>query len=214
MTVQVRPLDLLRYARAPRPAYREALMGAQSVFDYYEISATRLRAAHFAAQIMHESAALQVLEEDLKYSPARIVAVWPHRFQPKGPLDPADYAGQAEALGNCVYGGRNGNTEPGDGYAFRGRGLLQLSGRAGYQQVTRALREHFEHVPDLCAMPEQVFEPEWAMAVAAALWQAKGCNQYADHDSLVKVTLAINGGKEGLAQRRVWLSRMKKVYGV
>jgi putative chitinase len=212
MNVRVDPQRILRYARHALPAYRGALQDAQAVFDRHGISDNALRAAHFSAQFMYESAALRVAEEDLDYRAARIAQVWPTRFLPRGPLDPAAYAHQPELLGNCVYGGRNGNTEPGDGYAFRGRGLLELTGRSGYAAATLALRAGAADAPDLCATPALAVDARWALEVAASVWVAKGCNRHADADNLLKVTRAINGGEEGLSERRIWLRWMKRAF--
>ncbi|HXA47986.1 MAG TPA: lytic enzyme [Burkholderiaceae bacterium] len=205
---------ILRYSHRALPCYVTALSAAQEMYDRYGISANRLRAAHFTAQIMFESGALRVEQEDLDYSAARLTAVWPSRFRPRGALNPADYAHNPQSLADCVYGGRGGNTEAGDGYKFRGRGLIQLTFKANYLAATNALRKLDPGAPDLCVTPDLVCDPAWALAVAGSVWQAKGCNQYADHDNIDKVTRAINGGENGLAERRIWLRWMKQVFGV
>ena len=82
--------------------------------------------AHFVSQVLHESGGLRWLEENLNYSAARLVAVWPRRFPTEDRARP--YARNPERLANNVYGGRMGNTEPGDGWRYRGRGLIQITG--------------------------------------------------------------------------------------
>ncbi|MEB0140179.1 lytic enzyme [Undibacterium sp. CCC2.1] len=214
MTIVIDPKRILRYANRPRPSYVSSLAQAQAMYDRYGISANALRAAHFTAQIMYESQALRAEQENLNYSANRLAAVWPSRFQPRGPLNPADYAHQPQALADYVYGNKNGNTEADDGYRFRGRGLLQLTFKSNYAAATRALQKLKPMAPDLCLNPDAVTEPDWALAVAAAVWEAKGCNGYADHDNINKVTRAINGGENGLAERKIWLRMMKQLFGV
>src|SRR5689334_803882 len=96
--------------------YRSALSSAagRDTLLRYGVAASPTRLAHFMAQVLHETAGLTLLEENLHYSSARLSAVWPSRFRPHGPLDPARYAGNAQRLANVVYGGRLGNTGPND----------------------------------------------------------------------------------------------------
>lgn len=213
MSVPIPLQEIFHYAHAAQPEYRAALLAAQPVFDRFDISVSARRAAHFMAQVMYESCALTALQENLHYRVARLAAVWPDRFWPKGPNNPALYA-TPEALANCVYAGRNGNTEPGDGYLFRGRGLLQLTGRANYHAVSVALRKEYADAPDLCADPDLAYDANWAMKVAAVIWQAKGCNRFADSNNLAKITLAISGSKQSVAERQVWFGYMQKVFGL
>ena len=83
----------------------------------------------FLAQILHESAMLERLEEGLSYSAERLCAVWPGRFPTIAAAQP--YARNPDALANKAYGGRLGNTQPGDGWRFRSRGLMQVTGPSG-----------------------------------------------------------------------------------
>jgi putative chitinase len=196
-----------------RPNYRAAFtMYGQQVFDAFGISQNALRTAHFMAQVLHESGGLAIEYENLNYSAARLPVVWPTRFKPKGPLDPGDYAHNPEKLANSVYGTRMGNTQPGDGYKFRGRGLIQTTGRDGYAEATLGVRRHFPAAPDLAANPDAVLDPAWCLAVAAAEWEDSGCNALADNDALRAITKAINGGLIGLAERGEWLKRTKFVW--
>lgn len=200
---------LAQLAPNARSSYRAAAAQAQPVLDRFGISANRLRLAHFLAQVLHESGGLTLLVENMNYSAARLPQVWPTRFQPTGPLNPADFANNPEKLANEVYGGRMGNVQPGDGFRYRGRGLLQLTGREAYQQSTRALRTPFPQAPDFEADPDAVASSAWCLHVAAAEWDRKGCNALADADNLRRVTRAINGGLIGLASREDWLRRVK-----
>lgn len=212
MAIAVTLAQIALLAPNARSSYREAFADAQAVFDRYGISQNALRVAHFMAQVLHESAALTLQYENLNYSAQRLPQVWPTRFQPRGPLDPAVYAHNPEKLANEVYGRRMGNNQPGDGYTYRGRGLLQLTGKESYAQATTLLRESEAEAPDFVAEPDAVIAAPWCLKVAAAEWFAKGCNTLADADSIRAVTRAINGGQIGLAERSEWLRRTRHVW--
>jgi putative chitinase len=199
---------------APRihPGYRDAFADGQAVLDHYGISESTLRVAHFFAQILHESAGLTVQFENLDYSAGRLSVVWPSRFRPAGPLDPARYAHNQQRLANAVYGGRMGNLGPGDGYTFRGRGLLQLTGRDSYAEATALLRLSFPEAPDFTRDPELVLSPAWCLHVAASAWLARDCNRLADQDALPELTIRINGGLIGLPERLAWFKRTRLVW--
>ena len=212
MPVTVSLSQILQLAPNARSSYREALQNGQGVLDRFEISATPLRVAHFMAQVLHESGGLTIQFENLNYSAERLPKVWPKRFQPTGPLDPADYAHNPQKLANEVYGGRMGNNEPNDGFTYRGRGLLQVTGRESYTDSTKAMRSFDPGAPDLVADPDAVISAQWCLAVAASEWHAKGCNALADQDAIRAITKAINGGQIGLAERMEWAKRTKFIW--
>jgi putative chitinase len=193
-------------------AYRDAFANGNPVLARYGISENGLRVAHFIAQMLHESGALTLQYENLRYSPERLPQIWPHRFRPLGPLDPRKYAWNPEKLANEVYRGRMGNLAPGDGYRYRGRGMLQLTGKDGYARATAILRKSVPGAPDLTREPDAVVSAAWSLHVAAAAWQARGCNACADQDDVAKVTFLINGGDIGLAERIIWTARTKAVW--
>lgn len=145
----------------------------------------------FLGQILHESAGLTRLQESLTYSAERLTVVWPGRFPTKAEAQP--YANNPEALANKVYGGRMGNTEPGDGWKYRGRGPLQITGRDNYRSVGAIMGQ------DLEGMPELLEQPRFALEAAIAWWEDK------IPDSLLgdieKTTRRVNGGTLGLAHR-------------
>jgi putative chitinase len=205
---------LLQLAPNIRANYRAAAETAQPVLDRHGITRSKLRLAHFLAQVMHETRGLAVHEENLNYSAPRLPVVWPTRFQPKGPLNPAAYANNPERLANEVYGGRMGNNKTGDGYRYRGRGLLQLTGRDSYREATRIVRGFTPSAPDFEASPDLVFSADWALPIAAAEWDSKGCNAFADQDQITMVTQRINGGQIGIAERRDWLLRVRALLKV
>jgi len=127
-------------------------------------------------------------------------------------LAPSDYAHNPEKLGNVVYGGRLGNSGPDDGYTYRGRGLLQLTGKGSYQQITQILQGDYPEAPDFVASPDEVIGAQWSLAVAAAIWNSKGCNAFADNDDIESVTKAINGGLIGLNERIECLEKTKATW--
>jgi putative chitinase len=201
-----------KLAPSIRSSYRDAVQQGQAVIDFYGISDNALRLAHFMAQILHESGGLTIQFENLNYSAQRLSVVWPTRFKPKGPLDPALFAHNPEKLANEVYGNRMGNTALGDGYKYRGRGPLQLTGKDSYRHATMELRKRLPHAPDFVNFPDSVVDANWCLWIAAAEWAEKGCNAYADKDDIRGVTLKINGGLIGLDEREEWLSRTKAIW--
>lgn len=212
MSIQITPEQITALAPSARSSYREAFANGQEILDRFGISETPLRVAHFMAQMLHESGAFTIQFENLNYSAGRLPMVWPSRFLPKGPLDPAAYAHNPEKLANEVYGGRMGNNLPGDGFKYRGRGLLQLTGKDSYEEATRILRQTNEKAPDFTDDPDAVIAAAWCLEVAASEWFAKGCNEPADQDAIRIVTKRTNGGLIGLGERIEWSKRTKFVW--
>ena len=110
-----------------------------------------------------------------------------------------------EFASGAAYEGRLdlGNTEPGDGRRFKGRGLIQLTGRANYKTFGERMGL------DLISNPETAAEPELSLRIACEYWKDRKINRWADQDNLVRVTRAINGGTNGLADRRQYLVKAK-----
>jgi len=204
--------QILLLAPNARSSYREAIQNGQAVLDRGDISANPLRVAHFMAQILHESGGLAIQFENLNYSAERLPKVWPRRFRPIGPLDPAAYAHDPPKLANEVYGGRMGNVAPNDGYMYRGRGLLQLTGKDSYAEATTIVRTQSPAAPDFVANPDEVISAQWCLEIAASEWVAKRCNALADDDNIRAITRAINGGQIGLAERIEWSKRTKAIW--
>ncbi len=213
MSVVVTLDQVARLAPDCTEVYRQAFGDGQAaLLARYGISLRRLRVVHFMAQVLHESGALTLQFENLRYSAERLVKIWPRRFRPLGTLDPEAYANNPEKLANEVYGDRMGNCRPGDGYLYRGRGLLQLTGKDSYARATTFLRQASASAPDLLREPDQVVSAAWCLYVAAAEWAARGCNQAADQDDVAKVTHLINGGEVGLSERIMWTAKTRKVW--
>lgn len=161
------------------------------------------RLQYFLAQLGHESNGLTHKEENLNYSAQRLTEIWPGRFPT---LEVAKkYAMNPEKLANFVYGSRMGNTEPGDGYRYRGRGYIQLTGRETYREVGEIAGLDLEANPELAAKPEN------AIQIACAFWTWKKINKQCDIGDFTGVTQRINGGTNGLNDRLDWLKKVKTV---
>jgi putative chitinase len=182
------------------------IASAPGVFDRCGISSPLL-IAHVMAQISHECGAGTEVSENLNYSGARLMAVWPSRFPTV--MSAASYAHNPKALANKVYNGRMGN-RPGsdDGWNFRGRGAAQTTGREGYERLARAAGI------DAVAHPDVVNDPAHFLACGAAEFIGCGCLPYALRDDVRGVTRRLNGGLIGLRERQAWLSRWKHALGI
>jgi len=163
----------------------------------YEID-TEVRTAYFLAQVAHESASFTRLEENLNYSPGGLLATWPTHFSPELAIEVAH---DPVRIGNIAYANRmgNGDIDSGDGYRYRGRGLIQITGRNGYRRVSGGLGVNVEEDPD------KLTEPLYACLSAAWFWRQNRCNEYADAGLFSACTRAINGGLEGEADREALL---------
>ena len=157
---------------------------------------TAKRQAMFIAQILHESGLLSRVVENLNYSGERLHVVFPKYFPTQASADA--YARQPEKIANRVYANRlgNGNEASGDGYRFRGRGAIQLTGRSNYN----ACGGQVGH--DLIKDPAWLETPEGALKSAAWFWSKNGLNTLADAGDIVAATKRINGGTNGLNDRK------------
>ena len=192
---EVNWLPILRAVGMVRPEAWAAIIAEPA--RRYGIN-NRRRAAAFAATIAHESANGLRMIESLNYSPAGLRATWPSRFtgadaERMGRVSdkPADQVAIAER----AYGGRMGNgvEGTGDGWRYRGRGLIQLTGRDAYLRAERATG-----LP-LVAHPEAAETEAAAVEIACWTWAAwKGCNPMADAENVDGWRRAINGGLNGL----------------
>ncbi len=169
----------------------------------YEID-TDERISMFLANCLHESAAFTRFVESLNYSPGRLLAVFPSYFTPE---EAVEFAHDDIRIAERVYGGRMGNGPEGmgDGYRYRGRGLLQLTGKGMYLKAKRRLIVPFDEQPDLVAKPEH------AAMTAAWVWtDEKRCNALADNDKFQACVKRINGGLNGMDDRLAWLDKVKE----
>ena len=164
---------------------------------------TKLRASSFIAQCAHESSEFTALAENLNYSAARLVQV----FKRVTPEVAKRIAGRPEAIGNYLYANRNGNGPElsGDGYRYRGRGAIQLTGRANYERVGKAIGL------DLLLHPEILETLPGAVEAACAYWVENKLNIYADQGDMNTLTKKINGGLNGLEDRKRYYQRALEV---
>lgn len=201
-------MDLTAAIRsAARRAPREAITGLDSVRDRagrLGALATPLRAAHLIGQCAHESAGLVRLTESLFYrSGSRIFAVFGRRHF-ASITHAEEFARDQAKLANRVYAGRmgNGGTASGDGFRYRGRGYLQLTGRANYRTFGRRIGI------DLETDPERAADPATAWLIAASYLATRSragrtALEWADLDNVEMVTRIVNGGVNGLDDRRI-----------
>lgn len=163
---------------------------------------TPVSQAKFMGQIVQESAGLTCLLENLNYSAKRLCQVWPKRFPTL--KDALPYANNPQALANKVYGGRMGNTKEGDGWRYRGRGLKQLTGFDNYKAEGEALGL------DLIGDPDQVAKPDIAFLTALSYFQ-RHIGKAAETASVETITVAVNGGVNGLHEREVATERALEI---
>jgi predicted chitinase len=156
----------------------------QKAMDEFEIN-TPLRRAAFLAQIAHESGELRFLEE-----------LW----------GPTENQRRYDTPGELAK--RLGNTEPGDGKRYKGRGVIQITGRSSYKKYSELLGLDLINNPDLAATPAVVFR------TGALYWKVSGLNELADAEDFISITKRINGGTSGLADRVRYYELAKKALGV
>jgi len=205
----------------PRPAnaakariwdgYVEALTSEEGakLFSKFGIT-TKQRMAMFLSQVCHESDGLTIVYESGNYSASRIMQIFgvgKHSAAVTA-AEARALAGNGPALFERVYGLGNpkkarelGNTQKGDGWRFRGTGLQQLTGRSAHERYASKIG---------CAL-DDLAKPLPSLHGALLEWDEKGCNKPADKDDIVRVTKLINGGQNGIADRRAYLAKAKKL---
>ena len=185
-----RPTDIARFATPLAVACVEAGID------------TPLRLAAFLAQIGHESGQLRLLVENLNYSAEALLRVFPRHFDA---AQAAAYARQPERIAARVYANRmgNGDEASGDGWRYRGRGLIQITGHDNYAACGTALGL------DLIAQPELLEQPGPAARSAGWYWHRNGLNRPADARDITTITRRINGGLTGLDDRKAHYARAR-----
>jgi len=169
--------------RLPQAKRQLYLPFINRVMEIYEID-TPLRASAFLAQIAHESAELRFMEE-----------IWGPTAQQKKYEPPSEVAK------------RLGNTQPGDGFRYRGRGPIQITGRFNYKKFGDLLGV------DLVGNPDLASTPQFAFSTAGVFWKMNGLNELADVQDFTAITRRINGGLNGLAERQKYYEIAKNVLG-
>ena len=182
-----------------------------AVMPKYGINTER-RAAHFISQCAHESNNFRSLQENLNYSEKALKAVFGRYFGDAPKANAAEYARNPEKIANRVYFDKYrkykmGNTNEGDGWLFRGRGLKQLTGRENYTKFGASVNMTAEEAA------EYVATPAGAVESACWFWDTKKLNNIADTDNVTKMTKVINGGNIGLADRQQRYAKAMEVFG-
>lgn len=170
-----------------------------TILPKYDI-VTPKRLAAFLAQTAHESAGFTAVRENLNYSAQALMKTWPSRFNA---TTAAAYARQPEKIANKVYANRmgNGDEASGDGWRYRGRGLIQTTGKANYTKLAQYIKKSLEETIEYCETVEGSVES------ACFYWASNNLNAIADTGDMTTLTRRINGGVIGLADR---LDKYKK----
>ena len=174
----------------------KVLTDINSIKTKFEIN-TSLRLAHFLAQAGHESGGFRLTQENLNYGAKGLVGLFGKYFTA---TSAKDYERKPEKIANVIYANRmgNGTTASGDGWRFRGRGYIQLTGRDNYTAFGKSIGIDIPANPDVVAT-------EYALSSAAWFWWKNGLNKLADlgptTEVITKITKRVNGGTIGLADR-------------
>jgi putative chitinase len=166
---------------------------------------TPARVRNFLAQLSVESWGFTRLEEDLDYSdPKRLMALFAHKIPALSLAQGLVH--QPEKLANLIYGGRFGNSEPGDGWRYRGRGFIGITFKDNYAAAS-------PHAGvDLVADPDQLAVPAIAAETAASWWSVRGLNDLADRGDVLAISHEVNGGANGLSDREAVLKTAQLIW--
>lgn len=181
----------------------------RTLFANYGLT-TPLRIAHFMAQIEHESH-FKAKRESLYYkSVSRLREVFYSPFKGKSDYFVSNYLRSTKRCANYVYANRmgNGDEQSGDGFKFRGRGFIQITGKANYIRLSKDTRIDYLNNPDL------LLNEADSMISALWYWNLINGNKYADADDIRTITKKINGGYNGMDDRLKKLRKWKKILGV
>ena len=192
-----------------RSNYLDAIRDGGPLFEANGIT-TPQRMAHFMAQAMTETGGFTVVRENMSYSAQRMLEIFGRRHSAK--VKPAEAQGLAhkpEALAERVYGLGNpekaqelGNTQPGDGFRYRGNGVLQTTGRGAHRKMGQAFGLDFENNPELVTAAEHALKP------ALKEWSDNNLNKFADQNKIRTITLRINGGLNGFEDRKDFFAKL------
>lgn len=180
---------------------------APTVFSKYGLT-TPLVIAHFMAQASEECGSGLEMIENMNYTAERLRIVFPTHFTPSMA---ERWAHNPRMIADIAYGGRMGNAPPpsDDGYRFRGAGLSQVTGREGYEKLQAYLSKHSVDF-DITKNPELIIDPAHTLECGVADWIVCGCLPHAEKDDIIGETKALNGGLNGLDERKRQLVLWKK----
>ncbi len=193
-----------------RPNYVEAVRVGGPLFEQHGIT-TPLRMAHFLAQALHETGCFTVLRENMSYSAPRLLQIFgvgnhSAAITPAEAIAlahrPADIAERVYGQGNRHKAEELGNTKEGDGFRYRGNGILQMTGRGAHHDIGLECEVDFENNPEAATAPEHALKP------ALQEWTRKGLNSFADLNNIRTITLRINGGYNGITEREGLFDRV------
>lgn len=202
----------------------EALDSYVAAFDmwayHFGIDGNTRRVAMFLAQTIFESAYLKSTEENLNYSADGLLKVFPKYF--KSRTEAEAYARNPQRIANRVYANRmgNGDESSGDGWKYRGRGYIMLTGKQNFKAFNEYNLCTVDVVadPDILAkvIPTGKKDDRWYLGMVATMWfwEKKKINEPADIGNMEEVTKRINGGTNGLAQRKVIYRRLIREFGI
>lgn len=167
----------------------------------YDITTTKNRLAAFLAQVAHESAGFNITTENLNYSSSGLRTIFGKYFPTEELAN--EYARQPEKIANKVYANRMGNSDEssGDGWKYRGRGLIQLTGKHNYELYSNRMKMKVdEAIVHLGTSYGAVSSAVW-------FWDFNNLNRYCDNDDFIGLTKRINGGTNGLSDRIQYYER-------
>lgn len=200
---------LASYTMPSNDALNEFVASFNQWYEVFKIN-TPLRIAAYLSQVLCESAFLSAKTENLNYSVDGLLKTFPKYFKTKAEAE--IYARKPEKIANKVYASRygNGNEASGDGWRYRGRGLIQLTFRSNYEEFSKY---------DLCTKdvvrnPDAVAKYPLDQISAMWYWEKKKINEPADRGNITEVTKRVNGGTNGQAQRGVIYRRLCNEFGI
>ena len=198
--------QILAALEVPESAIKKYLGDLNKLLPEYQID-TPLRVAHFLAQVLHESSRMTRTTENLNYSEDGLQRTF-LRYK-KNPALAKQHARKPEAIANHAYANKNGNGNEasGDGYRYRGRGLIQLTGRDNYRQFEEWIGD------DVVTNPDRVVD-KYTVHSAVYYWDSRNLNSLADLDEVKAITKRINGGYNGLTDRKMLLAQAKDALAV
>lgn len=211
-----RPIEIVRKAcPEARASYLAAFEQGDGLFSEHGIT-TPLRLAHFLAQCLHETGGLTVERESGAYSAERLLqifgvgkhsaAITPDEAQRLARNGPAIFE-RVYGLGNPTKAKELGNVNPGDGWRYRGGGVMQTTGRSNYRRMGKKCGVDFETHPKLIVSADHALKP------ALAEWTEGNLNQTADRGDIRAITKRINGGYNGLPDREAWFRKIRPMIG-
>jgi putative chitinase len=194
-----------------RASYLQAIREGGPLFEQHGIT-TPLRMSHFMAQAMAETGGFNVLRESMSYNVPRMLKIFGvgHHSARVTAAEAPSLAQNEHALAERVYGLGNpekaselGNTQAGDGFRYRGNGVLQTTGRGAHKRMGQAFGLDFEGNPELVTLPEHALKP------ALKEWSNNNLNHFADQNDISTITERINGGFNGFDERKAFFAKLR-----